>query len=200
MLRFYISSFLLLLSNWGSSQIEYVLSPDSKIEIKGTSTLHDWTCEAKDFNGSVQLLDETSGLFFQNIDLTFSVDSINGGKGKAMDKKIRKALKSNEFPFIQFVAKKIPLLSGEDIKTLEQFRLRIPGTLSIAGKSQEIQLEVEGVQTKKSFTIISTYSMKMSDFEIKPPSAMFGQIVTGDEIRILFNLILYPKEKMEKDK
>ena len=40
-----------------------------------------------------------------------------------------------------------------------------------------------------AFKFTGSKSFKMTEYEIKPPTAMFGQIETGDEVNIIFDII-----------
>jgi len=61
------------------------------------------------------------------------------------------------------------------------------GILSIAGNEQEVEVAVTGQLTAEGqLTFKGSKALKFSDFDIEPPSAMFGQIVCGDEITVHF--------------
>ena len=38
--------------------------------------------------------------------------------------------------------------------------------------------------------VIGTYNLKMTDFELTPPSLMFGRIKVRDEVTVKFDLVL----------
>jgi hypothetical protein len=41
--------------------------------------------------------------------------------------------------------------------------------------------------------------LKMSDFKIEAPTALFGAITTSDEIKILYSLDFISKQKLTQD-
>jgi LEA14-like dessication related protein len=63
--------------------------------------------------------------------------------------------------------------------------------MSIAAKTNQTELVVAGIYNPadKSFTVTGINKMKMKDYNVKPPSALFGTIITGDAISISYNLI-----------
>jgi hypothetical protein len=63
--------------------------------------------------------------------------------------------------------------------------------MSIAAKTNQTELVVAGIYNPadKSFTVTGKNKMKMKDYNVKPPSALFGTIITGDAISISYNLI-----------
>jgi polyisoprenoid-binding protein YceI len=42
-----------------------------------------------------------------------------------------------------------------------------------------------------SMTVSGDYTLKMTDYGIQPPKAMWGTIKTGDEVTIKFEIVLY---------
>ena len=67
------------------------------------------------------------------------------------------------------------------------------GSLSIAGTTQKIDLEVTGVvQPDNSIKCKGEKKIKMTDYKVDPPSFMMGTIKTGDEITISLDVHLAP--------
>ena len=66
------------------------------------------------------------------------------------------------------------------------------GKLKIAGTEREIPVTAtyskESGSQKISFT--GSVSIKMTDFNISPPTAMFGTLKTGDEITIKYEIVI----------
>ena len=62
--------------------------------------------------------------------------------------------------------------------------------MSIAGKNNQTELVASGIYNlaDKSFTVTGIKKMKMTDYNVKPPTALFGTITTGDAISISYNL------------
>lgn len=165
-----------------------IVGPEkSKVLVTGTSTLHGWTATAKKFgfqaspfvlkNGNLEPVEA----FYLKVE----VSSLEGGRGASMDKKIYDAFDGDNHPLIEF--KQVEMIKGErhDDGTF-QFVSR--GNLSMAGVTNEVELELEGKLTSEGLTIKCLYDMRMSDFSIERPSAMFGQIVCGDDVTVNIEL------------
>lgn len=45
---------------------------------------------------------------------------------------------------------------------------------------------------RKFLHLQGSKSLKLADFQVEPPTAMFGQIVTGDEISVVLDLYFSP--------
>jgi hypothetical protein len=173
-----------------TAQSQLSMTEDSKISVAGTSTLHDWKAAVSEFEGSCQLEAGLSdspqkGLALSAIQLSFKGETIDGGRGPAMNGKIKKALKVTEHPQITFEAAEASItdVSGKG------FTITTTGTINIAGADQEITMTLEGSKNEdNSYTFVGSKALKMTDFQITPPSAMFGQIETKDDITVNFEL------------
>lgn len=167
------------LSSYG--QKTYKINSDSKVLIHGTSTLHDWTIEAQDISGTAKA--EASGEL-KNIDqLTFKIrtESIESGKSK-MNNYTYEALKSEEHPYISF--------SLANIKNIGSGKVSAEGFVTIAGVKKKIAVSGEYSLNGSKISIKGKKDINMKDFNIEPPSVMFGTIVVGEMVNIEYDLIL----------
>lgn len=158
------------------AQSTYTVAEGSRAWVEGTSTLKNWKAEVQTFDGTLTL-DENGAI--TKVMFSFDVKSMEGGRGPDMNAKIYKALKSDEFPAITF----------EGIgATPDDVSLGVTGTLSLAGK--KLETSVSGTVDLEAMHISGQKELKLSDFEIEPPSAMFGTIVCHDELILMFDLNL----------
>lgn len=159
----------------------------SSVLIAGTSTLHDW--EMKSDKGHFE------AAFILNADnkltsihaLNFSVPSESLKSGHTMmDNNTYKALNTKAYNSISFV------LSSVNITLVDAttYNLKCLGKLTIAGTTRETDLTVncKWNAADKSFNCTGAKKIKMTDYNVKPPSVMMGTIKTGDEITITYNL------------
>jgi hypothetical protein len=58
----------------------------------------------------------------------------------------------------------------------------------VAGTTREtdVSADVKYNAAEKSYTVTGTKKLKMTDYDVKPPSFMMGAVKTGDEISISF--------------
>jgi polyisoprenoid-binding protein YceI len=130
------------------------------------------------------------GKLVSSLMIEFPVKSIESPRGPVMDGKTYDALKSEEFPNITFLMKENVITSITD-KSVNKFKLLVTGDLTIAGFIKTITLTLNGQRLDNySFRFEGSYSLKMTEYNVVPPTAMFGQIVTGDEVTMAFNLLL----------
>lgn len=155
------------------AQETYKISSESKLLIEGTSTVHSWMVSANKLDGSLTL----EGQLPTAINFEVLVSDIHSERGATMDKKMYAALKKEEHPKVLFV--------------LEQFKNEstLLGTLKIAGAEQEVEIDSKISFYDDIMKIVGKQKIVLKDFEIEPPTAMFGQIIVGDEVTVKFDLI-----------
>jgi len=171
------------------SAYKIVKSTHNSMKLSGTSSLHDWDMKTGVFTGSAQFGfnsgNEDKLTALQSLTFSLPVEHLKSDK-KGLDNNAYKALKSDRFANIVYKLKSATVSAEKDNKYL----VKTKGSLSIAGVTKEIALDVYCVVNKDA-TITSTgsYKMKMSDYKIKPPSFMFGAMKTGDNITLDFTLV-----------
>jgi len=156
----------------------------SSLSIDGTSTLHDWTITAEGMKGSADI-DLSSGLSGIS-DLNFSVvvEGLKSGKG-GMDKNTYKALNEDKYPNITYSLQKVNSIKPAGSNT---YTLATTGMLDIAGTKKPVNMNVTATVSGGTVKFEGSYPMKMTDFNIEPPTAMFGTIKTGDEITVKYTV------------
>lgn len=160
---------------------EYKVSPNSKVIIEGTSTMHDWESDVDQVKGQGTFnIDDTSIKEIKNLQVTFVVKSIVSGKSK-MDELTYDALKEKHYPNITF---KLTEISG-----INENSISAKGQLTIAGKTNPVNLKGVGKVKGNAVTIDGEHSLNMTDYDVTPPTAMLGAIKVGESVTIKFHLV-----------
>ena len=166
------------------------------VVIVGTSNLHDWTADVETLKGSFKIKVE-DGKIEGIEDLSVKVDaqSLKGSKGNIMDSKIKEALNSKKHPEISFELRKVNSITGNP----GTYNLSTSGILRVSGVSKPVTLNATGkVYTSGNIEFTGTTKLKMSDFNVKPPTAMFGALTTGDEVTLKYTVVVKPNMLSEK--
>ena len=176
-----------------TGQYEIDFSKTDDFTVTGTSTLTDWTVNVPKIGGQPAVLTglDDSETVIESFYFFASVNDMEGGRGTAMDDKIKAALNSTEHPLIEYrqtqPATVKPNVTGNAVLGISSI-----GNLIMAGVSKPIELELLGRKEENGNLILQGQKeLKFSEFGMEPPSAMFGQIVCGDEIQI--NIVLHLK-------
>ena len=156
-----------------SAQDTYTLSQQSKLTIEGTSTVHDWTVVANTISGTLK----ANGKVPNDIDFKVAVADIKSERGATMDKKMHEALKQEEHPMVLFALKEV-----KDQKL-------ITGTLTIAGNAKNVEIKSTISSAENVLKISGEQKIALKDFDIEPPTAMFGQVIVGDDVVVKFDLV-----------
>jgi polyisoprenoid-binding protein YceI len=166
------------------SQNSYRQSGDSYLTVAGTSTLHDWTMTTKEPQVQVAF-DIANGVITQvkNLNVTVACQSLKSAHN-AMDKNAYSSLKADKFKTITF-----KIASA----TVQGNAIQCTGSLFISGVTKNVTVSAS-YEVKPDGTINVTGSMpiKMSDYQVEPPTFMFGSVKTGNDVKVSFNLQLSP--------
>jgi polyisoprenoid-binding protein YceI len=165
----------------GYGQTGLTFSPESTIEVNGTSNKSDFKITAHQFSGAVSLEDgvPVSAL------LVISVSEMKSGRSMIMDRLMKGAFNVDENPDITFTMVSADLVEGTTFD--------VQGTLTMAGVTNPVTLRLTSAQNEEGATVFSgTSDLNMRDYEMDPPSAMFGALLTKPEVQIAFNLVLMP--------
>lgn len=177
----------------GVSQITYEIK-SHEIIIEGTSNLQSWTAEAEEASGNFEISFEDGKIDgINNVSVRVDATSIKGSEGRRMDAKIYESLKTDTYPKIDFVLRDI-LSLAENPGTA---RVSANGVLTIAGVSRLVELRTVGkVLPGGELEFTGTHSIAMTDYNVKPPTAMFGALRTGDEITFSYRVVLRAQSPM----
>ncbi|MCV9386539.1 YceI family protein [Reichenbachiella ulvae] len=150
---------------------------NSTITIAGTSTVHDWESEVSIFNIEGTKSDNN----ITGLKVSIQVKSINSGKS-LMDDKTYEALKEDKYPNIVFEAQQLSITGN---------KVSGSGQLTMAGKTKTVALNGKIISDANGILKVEgSNKINMKDYGIKPPTAMFGSIETGEEVTVKYNIKL----------
>jgi polyisoprenoid-binding protein YceI len=151
-----------------------------------TSANHDWDEKVGSVAGDGAVEWNSDGSFdLTAMNIKMEVHSIKSTEGSIMNNNTYKALKADGNPEITFAlsspVKSIP--SGAHV-------IAAKINLSIAGVTKAIDMSVTATaQAHGDITFEGSKTIKMTDYGIKPPVALFGTLKTGDDITIKFKTV-----------
>ena len=184
--------FIIGISNMAHAQTLYKIvdSKDIDMKLSGTSTLHKWTMNAETFTGDAQFdLKGNSISAIKSLNFSLAVLDLKSGE-KGLDKNAYKALKTGEYKDIVYKLLSATILPEKDHKYLIKTR----GNLTIAGVTNEVTMDVYCVVNgDATITCNGSDKLKMTDYQVKPPTFMLGAMKTGDDITLDFTLV-YKKQ------
>ena len=158
--------------------------PDSKVIVKGTSSLHDWEVAFEDYIVEFDLKNAgNGGMSFNNIKAVFAGASVTS-ESSIMTGKARDALRVKDYPEIKFISDGTDLVirNGRDVSGT------MNGNLNIGGNSRQIAFSFSGVVNGDRLLITGSEEVNMVDFGIKPPTALMGTLKTGEKVTVSLQL------------
>jgi polyisoprenoid-binding protein YceI len=168
----------------------YTTSKGSLVRIEGTSSLHEWSMEGTTLQGHVvapPLEQWQNGTASTEVSVAIPVASIKSEHAK-MDRLMADALKASANPTIRY-AMTSALLAKPGIP----FTLDTKGKLTIAGVTRDVAMQVTGTRDSAgTYVFTGTTPIRMSDYGIKPPTAMLGTIRTGNDVKVTFRWAVEP--------
>ena len=166
------------------AQQTYAVSPSPEMKVSGTSTLHDWDMISKEASGKARIrISAGKVTVIQSVKISMKVASLKSGKSQ-MDKNAYNALKEEDHPEITFTMLEAHQDGGNDWK--------VSGRLQIAGETRNVPFMVQIKPEGEGIALLGSAAVKLTDFEVDPPTAVFGTIKTGDEMNISVNMKLNP--------
>lgn len=175
----FITMALCLFTAFAIAQDAYKVQKASVV-LNGTSSLHDWEMKAEGFScTSVFQLENNKVEQVKSLTLTIPVQTLKSGKG-AMDKNAYAALKLEAHKQITYTITS---------STVQGNKIICNGNLTIAGVTKPMQVESTcTINADNTIVCKTSKKFKMTEFNVEPPSFMFGSVTTGDEITMAFDL------------
>ena len=161
----------------------------ARVIVEGTSNVHDWTAsttavlvtavEIAGADGDVLQAALQPGAI-RAFDVTIPAKGLTSPR-EGIDKNMHKALKVEAHPHITF-----HLRGLEPAGTA----YKATGTLTIAGVEKEVVLNLEVRPKAGALLVTGTTALVMTDYGIKPPSAMLGMVQSSPKVTIRLELTL----------
>jgi polyisoprenoid-binding protein YceI len=170
----------------GIAQQGYRQTGSPIFTIAGTSTMHDWTMTSQGatYNASFEINADGIPTKLSAVTVNLPAESLKS-KEKAMDKNAYNSLKTDKYKEITF-----QLASSKIV----QKTITCTGNLTIAGTTKPIEVDVIYEVRNGTLYCKGSKKIKMTDFNVEPPTFMFGAIKTGDDLTINFEVTLAPNK------
>jgi hypothetical protein len=162
------------LAGWSLLPERFNFERGSRVWVEGTSTVHDWSCNAEQITAGLDATtsgDALSGIGALTVTIPVSgLDCDNG----TMNGKMRDALGTSPIRFTLSSARVGSANGG-------RFGVELDGQLSIHGTSRAQRVTAQGQPLGGGrYRFTGSVPVTMSQFGVQPPTAMMGTLRTGD--------------------
>ncbi len=188
------------------------LASDSQVVLEGQTNISDWASRSSQAHARV-MLDVDKATLQTMLDkrqtavpaddplqlppgrpafaqLSVPVMSLKGSS-QGMDRDMHSALKAQEYPYIQYRLDKVQDTQlQQDPNTGEpEILLHVAGTLTVAGVQKSLATELTIQRGADNHYLIHARTpIRMTDFGLTPPTALFGLIRAHNALSVIFNL------------
>lgn len=204
---------LFALSMQAADRTSLVAGTPSRLVLEGSSNVAAWRCSGTTLDGRMEVAaplthinavidhveDGDIGRWMSNpsaarfpqpkFRLRIPVNTLRCGNGR-MERDMYRALRSDDHPAIEFQFQKLVGGVTHDIDH-GTYRVTVAGVLSLAGTQRNINVEIEAQRLgTEQFRLRARLPLRMTDFHISPPTALFGAIKADDALTVSFDLTL----------
>ncbi len=176
-----------IVAGWTTSMDRFTFASGSRVWVEGTSSVHDWSCQAGRINATMAAEPGTDRLTaISALTVTIPVANMDCANG-TMNGKLRDALAGA--PNITFT------LSSARIGTVNsgRFAIQASGSLSMKGVTRTMNFPATGQALGNGrYRITGSVPFAMSQFGVDPPTALLGTIRTGDNVTVRFDVTAQP--------
>jgi len=171
----------------------YSIEDGSRLTIEGSSNVNSFAClgsnDLSPMTISVLPVGAGDTLRFNNAILTLRTKSLDCDNSQ-MNKDLCEAMKADEYPYIKIEIHGAMLQSGNLREAGSDWAtMKAVATLTIVNVSKRVVLDVKAKRLSPDrFRFVAAKDMRMTDFNITPPSVMLGLIKVNNAIRISFDL------------
>jgi polyisoprenoid-binding protein YceI len=188
-----LTALLTIAGSASAQSIRLAVNPDSKLWIEGGSNLHGWSCKASSIDATIDVdeafVKSTSPTLLKKVQVKVPVRNLKCGHG-GMDNNLYKALKANDSPDISYILGSFDVVPGAG----DAFTVKSVGTLNIAGTEKTVNMDVSATKLADgSIRADGELPLLMTDFGVKPPTAMLGTLRTDNKVTVKFSLLVGPE-------
>lgn len=209
-------------------ECEFHLSPESELRLSGSATVGSWRSVSERIDGEFdpgielaqiqsliaqleealergrerdEIFPELGAVSTPTVTLKVPVESLRSGR-RAMERDMHEALRAEAHPRVIYALEHVvdaDWVHDEETDALS-FALTTRGQLSLAGVRRPIEMDVRiEPMGEKRFRVIGRRSFDMGDYNIEPPTALFGLIKADPRVKVVFDLVVEVAPSGEED-
>lgn len=156
----------------------------SRLWIEGSSNVNNFQCRAGRYNTQVQPPTKDTTV---QVEVDVAVEGFDCGK-RRMNRDLYETLLSNRHPYISFEYINTESMTYSD--EMDTYDLMVNGALTVAGHTNKITFPLTAELLEDgTIRAIGQTDLKMTAYNVEPPSALLGLVRVNDELTVHFELI-----------
>ena len=167
----------------------YSFAPESRVWVEGISNnTPEWTVYATELEGSLTAGSEEHSIEAARLVVTSRM--LKSKKSTIMDRVMYDAIKVKEYPHVTYELKSADPAARTSDST---FTTNVHGELTLGSRTNAVTFPIQGAIRDGGLMVITgSYTLLLTDYDLQPPTAMFGSLRTGNEITVHAELIVKP--------
>jgi len=164
----------------------------ARVTLAGTSNIHEYTASTTTVRVTRVAIGSAipADAFWDEVvkpgalagfEIAIPAASLSSPKA-GLDKNMHKALKVEQFPEITFRLTRLESATAGAVKAI--------GALRIAGVDREVALDLKTSRKGGLLVVTGSLPLLMTDYGIKPPTAMLGMLTTDPKVTVSFETVL----------
>jgi len=155
----------------------------SSMTILGTTNVHNFEINVSPISGELVI---NSAKKVESLAVIVPVKSLKS-KESLMNTKTYEAFNEPKNPTISF-----KLIEANDLQVnANDVSVTVTGNLTMAGTTKKITFKTTGKSSKPGvYDFKGSLALKMSEYGMKPPTAMLGMMKVGDAVTLKFNVVM----------
>lgn len=205
----------LLIPGVCNAQLQYVPGDDSRVWIEGTSTVRDFTCSTQQIEGHAWLAIQSKSNPSNSraaldtagaqrsppsttpdppaVQARVPVHTLDCGK-RRQNQDLYEAMKADDHSAIHYEVVKAKVIAMPD-SSRDHYTVEAIGDLTIAGETRTVRLTLQGRRLSDGrIHARGSLPMRMTHFDVEPPTAMLGLIRVQDDIVVHFDITAIPTD------
>lgn len=198
---FILFSLTLFLSAMKTDIAYFQIEQGSKLQIKGTSNVTDFTCHCLEsfpkYQAQITVTEDGTKAKFSKTTLQIRTKKLDCGN-KPMNNDMFSTLKADEHPYIEIQLIEAHQSHGKSL-TLENNWIPLEATVNftIAGVTRKETLAIQAKKTDElEYRFKSSKTLLFTDYGIKPPRALMGLVKVANEITLELDLTVTIQAQM----
>jgi polyisoprenoid-binding protein YceI len=184
-----------------AANLQLGLQKGSRLWLEGSSTVHEYSSTASELKATlahdpaswdaalpraeaIEKLIRAHGV--TALEVIVPVQGMHSGKS-GLDKNMAKALNASAHPDIRFVLSDYKVAEGAKPG---EMAIDARGKLTVAGVTKDVAIAVSAAREEDILHLRGRVPLKMTQFEVKPPTMMMGALRTSDDVTVQFDLRL----------
>jgi len=140
---------------------------------------------------NMQSLEHRQGAYFENARIDIRTRTLDCGH-RGINRDLYESLKAQHHPHISLALEEVRWTADNPLGSTDNWQwLTACAELTVAGVSREVDLKVQARRlAHKTYRFVCEHRIRMTDFNVTPPTAMFGAVKVDNEVDIHFDLIV----------